>query len=102
VYDPSWHGAALFTSFAGVAESGREYVREKSLEGQAPAPRARPSRRAPEGGRRRHGCLRPIPAAHGVPVTARKLIVTSRKNQGKRPSATTVYRILLSEEDQDG
>ncbi|MEU3602865.1 recombinase family protein [Streptomyces sp. NPDC006798] len=36
-YDPSGHGAALFVFFAGMAESEREYIREKSLEGQASA-----------------------------------------------------------------
>ncbi|MFD1543274.1 recombinase family protein [Nonomuraea guangzhouensis] len=35
--DPSGHGAALFAFFAGMAESEREYIREKSLEGQASA-----------------------------------------------------------------
>lgn len=33
----SGRGGALFTFFAGMAESEREYVREKSLEGQASA-----------------------------------------------------------------
>ncbi|MFI6408547.1 recombinase family protein [Streptomyces sp. NPDC050548] len=37
VYDPSGHGAALFAFFAGMTESEREYIREKSLEGQASA-----------------------------------------------------------------
>jgi DNA invertase Pin-like site-specific DNA recombinase len=37
IYDPSGHGAALFAFFAGMAESEREYIREKSLEGQASA-----------------------------------------------------------------
>ncbi|MGW1432603.1 recombinase family protein [Streptomyces sp. NPDC002431] len=37
VYDPSGRGAALFAFFAGTAESEREYIREKSLEGQASA-----------------------------------------------------------------
>ena len=30
VYDPSGHGAALLAFFAGMAESEREYIREKS------------------------------------------------------------------------
>ncbi|MEU6721559.1 recombinase family protein [Nonomuraea sp. NPDC046802] len=37
VYDPSGHGAALFAFFTGMAESEREYIREKSLEGQSSA-----------------------------------------------------------------
>lgn len=36
-YDPSGHGAVLFAFFAGMDESEREYIREKSLEGQASA-----------------------------------------------------------------
>ncbi|MGY2060817.1 recombinase family protein [Nocardia gipuzkoensis] len=35
IYDPSGHGGALFAFFAGMAESEREYIREKALEGQA-------------------------------------------------------------------
>jgi DNA invertase Pin-like site-specific DNA recombinase len=31
------HGAALFAFFAGMAESEREYIRGKSLEGKASA-----------------------------------------------------------------
>lgn len=37
VYDPSGHSTALFAFFAGTAESERAYIREKPLEGQAPA-----------------------------------------------------------------
>jgi DNA invertase Pin-like site-specific DNA recombinase len=37
LYDPSGRGAALFAFFAGMAESECEYIREKSLEGQASA-----------------------------------------------------------------
>ncbi|MFG2025629.1 recombinase family protein [Streptomyces sp. NPDC048825] len=37
VYDPSGHGTVLLAFFAGMAESEREYIREKSLEGQAAA-----------------------------------------------------------------
>ncbi|MCX5336172.1 recombinase family protein [Streptomyces sp. NBC_00140] len=37
VYDPPGHGTALLAFFAGMAESEREYIREKSLEGQAAA-----------------------------------------------------------------
>ena len=40
--------------------------------------------------------------ANGVPVPeiARKLVITSGKNQGNRPLVATVYRILA--EDADG
>ena len=95
VYDPSGHGAALFAFFAGMAESEREYVREKSLEGQASA-----RERGRHGGRPKvvdddmAANARSL-RANGVPVPeiARKLVITSGKNQGKRPSVATVYRI---------
>jgi DNA invertase Pin-like site-specific DNA recombinase len=102
VYDPSGHGAALFAFFAGMAESEREYIREKSLEGQASA-----RERGRHGGRPKvvdddmADYARSL-RANGVPVPeiARKLVITSGKNQGKRPSVATVYRILA--EDADG
>ena len=102
VYDPSGHGAALFAFFAGMAESEREYIREKSLEGQASA-----RERGRHGGRPKvvdddmAAYARSL-RANGVPVPeiARKLVITSGKNQGKRPSVATVYRILV--EDADG
>ncbi|WP_326669055.1 recombinase family protein [Streptomyces canus] len=37
VPDPSGHGAALFAFFAGMAESERDYIRDKTLEAQASA-----------------------------------------------------------------
>jgi DNA invertase Pin-like site-specific DNA recombinase len=61
IYNPSGHGAALFAFFAGMAESEREYVREKSL-GAGRRPRTRPPRRAAPGVRRRHDRLRPVAA----------------------------------------
>ncbi|MGA5089230.1 MULTISPECIES: recombinase family protein [unclassified Streptomyces] len=101
VYDPSGHGAALFAFFAGMAESEREYIREKSLEGQASA-----RERGRHGGRPKvvdddmAAYARSL-RANGVPVPeiARKLVITSGKNQGKRPSVATVYRILAEGAD---
>lgn len=76
------------------------HLREKSLEGQACRPRARPARRTPQG-RRRHGrnSARSL-RADGVPVPeiARKLVITSGKNRGERPSVATVYRVLAGDE----
>ncbi|RPE37606.1 DNA invertase Pin-like site-specific DNA recombinase [Streptomyces sp. Ag109_O5-1] len=101
VYDPSGHGAALFAFFADMAESEREYIREKSLEGQASA-----RERGRHGGRPKvvdddmAAYARSL-RANGVPVPeiARKLVITSGKNQGKRPSVATVYRILAEDAD---
>lgn len=103
VYDPSGHGAALFAFFAGMAESEREYIREKSLEGQASA-----RERGRHGGRPKvvdddmAAYARGL-RANGVPVPeiARKLVITSGKNQGKRPSVATVYRILADDEPEE-
>ncbi|MFE6456235.1 hypothetical protein ACFVP0_02040 [Streptomyces cinereoruber] len=32
-----------------------------------------------------------------IPAIARKLVITSGENQGKRPSVATVYRILAED-----
>ncbi|GEK01547.1 hypothetical protein TNCT1_38230 [Streptomyces sp. 1-11] len=41
------------------------------------------------------------PGGQGAPIPeiARKLVITSSKNQGKRPSVATVYRILTEGTD---
>ncbi|MFG2887851.1 hypothetical protein ACGFYV_37220 [Streptomyces sp. NPDC048297] len=37
-----------------------------------------------------------------VPETGRQPVITSGKNQGKRPSVATVYRILAEDRTADG
>ncbi|MDX3540321.1 recombinase family protein [Streptomyces sp. MB09-01] len=104
VYDPSGHGAALFAFFAGMAESEREYIREKSLEGQASA-----RERGRHGGRPKvvdddmADYARSL-RANGVPVPqiAQKLVITSGKNKGQRPSVATVYRMLADTDEAEG
>ncbi|MFF9128349.1 hypothetical protein ACF09J_34750 [Streptomyces sp. NPDC014889] len=99
VYDPSGHGAALFAFFARTAESEREYIREKVLEDQASA-----RERGRHGGRPKvvdddmADYARSL-RGNGVPVPqiAQKLIITSGKNKGQRPSVATVYRILAED-----
>ncbi|MFI6288641.1 recombinase family protein [Streptomyces sp. NPDC051018] len=88
VYDLSGHGAALFAFFAGMAESEREYIREKSLEGRASA-----RERGRHGGRPKvvdddMAAFARSLRVNGVPVPeiTGKLVITSGKNQGKRPS----------------
>lgn len=103
VYDPSGHGAALFAFFAGMAESEREYIREKSLEGQASA-----RERGRHGGRPKVfdddmiAYARTLRAS-GVPVPqiARKLVIPSGKNKGEHPSVASVYRILAEADTTD-
>ncbi|GAB7029540.1 recombinase family protein [Streptomyces sp. NPDC021749] len=103
VYDPSGHGAALFAFFAGMAESEREYIREKSLEGQASA-----RERGRHGGRPKVfdddmiAYARTLRAS-GVPVPqiARKLVIPSGKNKGEHPSVASVYRVLAEADAMD-
>ncbi|GLW19899.1 hypothetical protein Stsp01_66420 [Streptomyces sp. NBRC 13847] len=83
-----------------MAESEREYIREKSLEGQASAR---------EGGR--HGGrpkvvddnMADYARAQGVPVPqiAAKLVIPSGKNKGEHASVTTVYRLLAEADSAD-
>jgi DNA invertase Pin-like site-specific DNA recombinase len=96
VYDPSGHGAALFAFFGGMAESEREYIREKSLEGQASA-----RERGRHGGRPKVFDDDMIAYARtlrangvSVPEIARKLVMPSGKNKGVHPSVATVYHVL--------
>jgi DNA invertase Pin-like site-specific DNA recombinase len=100
VYDPSGHGGALFAFFAGMAESEREYIREKSLEGQASA-----RERGRHGGRPKvvdddMGQYARSLRANGVPVPeiARKLVIPTGKNTGRHPSLATVYRLLADDD----
>ncbi|MGH3804777.1 MAG: recombinase family protein, partial [Pseudonocardiaceae bacterium] len=88
VYDPSGHGAALFAFFAGMAESEREYIREKSLEGQVSA-----RERGRHGGRPKvldddMAAYARALRAHGVPVPAiaNNFVIPSGKNKGEHPS----------------
>ncbi|MFG1703470.1 recombinase family protein [Nonomuraea sp. M3C6] len=96
IYNPSGHGAALFAFFAGMAESEREYIREKSLEGQASA-----RERGRHGGRPKVFDADMIAYARSlrkrgvaVPDIAGKLVIATGKNKGRHPSVASVYRAL--------
>ncbi|MEV5503652.1 recombinase family protein [Nonomuraea fuscirosea] len=100
IYNPSGHGAALFAFFAGMAESEREYIREKSLEGRASA-----RERGRHGGRPKVFDDDMIAYARSlrergvaVPDIARKLVIPSGKNKGRHPSVASVYRALAEAE----
>lgn len=95
--------AALFAFFAGRAESEREYIQEKSLEGQASA-----RERGRHGGRPKvvddgMAAYARSQRANSVPVPqmASKLVITSGKNKGEHPSVATVHRILAEEDVTD-
>ncbi|MFB4269658.1 hypothetical protein [Nonomuraea sp. GTA35] len=100
VYVPSGHGAALFAFFAEMAESEREYIREKSLEGQASA-----RERGRHGGRPKVldddmiAYARTLRARGvAVPDIAAKLVIPMGKNKGQLPSVASVYRVLADGE----
>ncbi|MEU2790331.1 hypothetical protein [Streptomyces sp. NPDC007100] len=85
-----------------MAESEREYIGEKSLEGQASA-----RVRGRHGGRPEvvddmADYARSL-RANGVhvPQIARKLVITSGKNKGQRPSVAPVYRILADADEAE-
>ncbi|MEU3279160.1 helix-turn-helix domain-containing protein [Streptomyces antibioticus] len=86
-----------------MAESEREYIREKSLEGQVSA-----RERGRHGGRpkviddHQIDYARTLRAA-GVPVPeiARKLVISTGKNKGENPSVATVYRVLAEADAEE-
>jgi DNA invertase Pin-like site-specific DNA recombinase len=100
LYNPVGHGAALFAFFAAMAESERDYIRERTLEGQE-ASRANGT----HGGR--PNVINDKMAAYardlrrqGVPVAQirTELVIPSGKNKGEHPSLASVYRILEEEQ----
>lgn len=98
-YDPTGMGSMLFAILAVAAQLDRDYIREKTIEGQQAA-RARGN----HGGRPTvidpdmltfARALR----AQGIPMTqiAAKLTITTGKNAGTHPSVATLYRVLAGD-----
>ncbi|MFI7462028.1 hypothetical protein [Nonomuraea sp. NPDC049646] len=82
-----------------MAESEREYIREKSPEGQASA-----RERGRHGGRPRVFDDDMVAYARslrerGVPVPeiASELVISTGKNKGRHPSLASVYRVLAND-----
>lgn len=103
VYDPDGMGSMLFAVCAVAAQLDRDYIREKTLEGQRSA--------AAQG---RHGGrpsvidedMRVFARAlrdQGTPIPeiAQKLVIKSGKNAGSHPSVASVYRALASPSPAD-
>ena len=96
-HDPAGHGAALFAFFAAMAESERDYIRDKTLEGQETA-RAK--------GKAIGGitvsdadmlatALRLRDQEHlSLREIAGRLVIRSGKKRGAHPSPATVMRML--------
>lgn len=102
-HDPSGHGAALFAFFAAMAESERDYIRDKTLEGQETA---RKNGKAIGGVKvsdddmlatalrlrdQEHLSLREI---------ASRLVIRTGKKRGQRPAPATVMRMLREYDEQ--
>jgi DNA invertase Pin-like site-specific DNA recombinase len=87
-------GSMLFAVLAVAAQLDRDYIREKTLEGQRAA-----AAKGNHGGRPKvidDDMLLFAPALkdNGTPVPgiARKLVIKSGKNAGQHPSAASLYR----------
>ena len=96
IYDPSGVGSMLFAVLAVGAQLDRDYIREKTLEGQQAA-----------AARGRHGGRPPVidpdalifaralrEAGTPVPEIAKKLEIKTGRNAGRPPSVASVYRAL--------
>lgn len=96
VHDPSGHGAAIFAFFAGMAETEREYIREKTIEGQAAARKAgkvgdRPATIDDDMAEYARSLYEKGMSANDIRL---KLVITSGKWKGQHPSRASVYRAL--------
>jgi DNA invertase Pin-like site-specific DNA recombinase len=96
IYDPHGAGALLFAVLAHNAQLDRNYIREKTLEGQQAA-----AAKGNHGGRPRVldddqvAFARSLRAAGTpVPEIAKKVRIISGKNAGQHPSVASVYRVL--------
>lgn len=101
IYDPHGMGSMLFAVLAVAAQLDRDYIREKTLEGQAAA-----------AARGNHGGRPPVIdddmlvfaralRARGTPMPeiAAKLTITTGKNAGTHPSVASLYRALANDVD---
>ncbi|WP_150136198.1 recombinase family protein [Streptomyces hyaluromycini] len=103
IHDPNGMGAMFFAVLAVAAQLDRNYIREKTLEGQVSA-----AAKGNHGGRPKvidDDMLTFALAlkAKGVPVPeiAGKLTIKTGKNAGQSPSVASVYRALAEAEEQD-
>jgi len=99
IYDPDGLGSMLFAVLAVAAQLDRDYIRQKTLEGQRAA-----AAKGNHGGRPKvldEDMIIFARALHdkGVPVPeiAAKLVIKTGKNAGKHPSVASVYRALADD-----
>jgi DNA invertase Pin-like site-specific DNA recombinase len=103
IYDPNGMGAMFFAVLAAAAQIERNYIREKTLEGQQAA-----AAKGNHGGRPKVIDDDSLLFARalkdkGVPVPemAKKLTIKTGKNAGKNPSVASLYRALAEAEQTD-
>jgi DNA invertase Pin-like site-specific DNA recombinase len=100
LYDPDGMGAMFFAVLAVAGQNERNYIREKTLEGQVSA-----AKKGNHGGRPKVIDDDSLTFAlalkdKGVPVPeiARKLTIKAGKNAGRSPSVASLYRALAEAE----
>lgn len=95
-HDPSGYGSALFAFFAAMAESERDYIRDKTLEGHVVARSKGKSIGRPVVGTSDMGVMARALREQGksVPEIREQLVISSGKHKGEHPSMRTVYRLL--------
>lgn len=103
IYDPNGMGAMFFAVLAAAAQIERNYIREKTLEGQQAA-----AAKGNHGGRPKVIDDDSLLFARalkdkGVPVSeiAKKLTIKTGKNAGKNPSVASLYRALAEAEQAE-
>jgi DNA invertase Pin-like site-specific DNA recombinase len=96
IYDPHGMGSMLFAVLAVAAQLDRDYIREKTLEGQQAA-----AARGNHGGRPKVIDDDMVLFARALrekgtpmPDIAKKLTIKSGKNAGRHPSVASLYRAL--------
>jgi DNA invertase Pin-like site-specific DNA recombinase len=95
-HDPSGYGSALFAFFAAMAETERDYIRDKTLEGMQVARTKGKAIGRPVVGTEDMAVMARALKAQGksVPEIREQLIVPTGKHKGSHPSIRTVYRLL--------
>ncbi|WP_434600112.1 recombinase family protein [Streptomyces sp. A5-4] len=103
VYDPNGMGSMLFAVCAVAAQLDRNYIREKTLEGQVTA-----AAKGNHGGRPKVIDDDTLLFARAlkdkgtpVPEIAKKLTIKTGKNAGKHPSVASLYRALAEAEEAE-
>jgi DNA invertase Pin-like site-specific DNA recombinase len=96
IYDPTGMGSMLFAVCAVAAQLDRDYIREKTLEGQQAA-----AARGNHGGRPKvidddNVLFARALRDKGVPMPdiVKKLTIKTGKNAGQHPSVASLYRAL--------